>query len=338
MPDFMVLNFPIEPIERRYSIEWDNWFTAAFHRNNIPYTTFIGPHVAQPAADKFLDPFSTFRWKFAQLQEAARQLRHTNKKRLVVFLHDGWFPGIEMFPYLRDLEGLAIKIVAWWHAGSYDSTDILGIKGCKQWAGGSEYSWFTMCDRILVGSEYHRNKILHSWHWSDSFDAKIVKMGLPIEVGIPYQEKWPARENIVVWPHRISEDKHPEVFEKLSKEPIFKDVRFIRTLDEQRSKEEYHRLLATAKVAVSTASHENFGIGMVEAAMMGCWPVVPDRLAYRETMPVTRRYAYYTELVDLVASGLERDHAYEYPYKDRYDQIKVTDNVCKIIKEIGEAE
>ena len=52
----------------------------------------------------------------------------------------------------------------------------------------------------------------------------------------------------------------------------------------QASREEYVKALLDADVAVSTAVHEFFGIGIVEAVAAGLFPVVPRRLAYPETL------------------------------------------------------
>ncbi|MCA9311156.1 MAG: DUF3524 domain-containing protein [Phycisphaerales bacterium] len=46
----------------------------------------------------------------------------------------------------------------------------------------------------------------------------------------------------------------------------------------------YLQLLASAHVVVSTAHHEFFGIAVLEAAAVGCRPVVPRALAYPETL------------------------------------------------------
>ncbi len=48
---------------------------------------------------------------------------------------------------------------------------------------------------------------------------------------------------------------------------------------------EYHRLLASSDVTVSTAEHETFGIAAVEAMAAGCVPLLPDRLSYPEIVP-----------------------------------------------------
>jgi glycosyltransferase involved in cell wall biosynthesis len=48
----------------------------------------------------------------------------------------------------------------------------------------------------------------------------------------------------------------------------------------QSSKEGYESALAESDVVVSTANHEFFGIGMLEAIAAGCFPMLPKRLSY----------------------------------------------------------
>ena len=50
----------------------------------------------------------------------------------------------------------------------------------------------------------------------------------------------------------------------------------------QQSREEYERALAEADIVVSTADHEFFGVGIVEAVAAGAFPLLPRRLAYPE--------------------------------------------------------
>lgn len=57
------------------------------------------------------------------------------------------------------------------------------------------------------------------------------------------------------------------------------------------SPEEYRALLARCDVAVSTADHEFFGIALLEAIMLGCLALVPDRLVYPEIYPIQARYS-----------------------------------------------
>ncbi len=127
----------------------------------------------------------------------------------------------------------------------------------------------------------------------------------------------------IVWPHRWEHDKDPEAFfaavhaladEGLEFEVVVAGQAFRDTADavrgmaerlgsrlaavgEPEGRDAYAALLASADVAVSTARNEFFGLAMVEACYAGCWPVVPDRLAYPELYPAEHRYGTHEELV-----------------------------------------
>jgi glycosyltransferase involved in cell wall biosynthesis len=120
----------------------------------------------------------------------------------------------------------------------------------------------------------------------------------------------------IVWPHRWEHDKDPGAFfsavAALAKEGLDFDVAvagqtFAETsaefaaaaealgdrlahIGEPEGRDAYARLLAGSDVAVSTAINEFFGLAMVEAAYAGCFPLVPDRLAYPEIYPPEMRY------------------------------------------------
>ncbi|MFW5828756.1 MAG: tRNA-queuosine alpha-mannosyltransferase domain-containing protein [Planctomycetota bacterium] len=52
----------------------------------------------------------------------------------------------------------------------------------------------------------------------------------------------------------------------------------------------YRQVLASARIVVSSAAHEFFGIAVVEAAAAGCIPVVPQALSYPEIFDETACY------------------------------------------------
>ncbi len=127
----------------------------------------------------------------------------------------------------------------------------------------------------------------------------------------------------IVWPHRWEHDKDPDAFfgataalarEGLDFEVVVAGQAFAETsggfavaaaalgdrlahIGEPEGRDAYARLLAGADVAVSTAVNEFFGLAMVEAAYAGCFPLVPDRLAYPEIYPQEMRYGSGEALV-----------------------------------------
>jgi glycosyltransferase involved in cell wall biosynthesis len=115
----------------------------------------------------------------------------------------------------------------------------------------------------------------------------------------------------ILWCHRWEYDKDPETFFRTifrldeagiafrlilagesfrSVPPVFAEAwkrvqRRILHAGYVADRAEYWSWLARADVAVSTALQETFGIAVVEAMLAGCWPLLPDRLSYREIVP-----------------------------------------------------
>lgn len=345
MNDILVMDMPIEPIETRYSYQWARWFPRAYERAELQYTQIHTPQDYNENHNKFgtsnfLDPMSTFRWKFPQLNAAVSTIQQMRKcdnvKKIVVFLHDSWFPGIECFKYISEMLEIPIGVVGFWHAGSYIPEDPLGWNGLHQWMRGSETSWFKLCDAVCVGSEHHKQMILSSLGGAAHDGDKVRVTGYPVEVPEFGGNAWKYRKNRVVWPHRLSREKHPTIFDLLAEE--LKDTKweFVKTLEVCKTKASYYEMLASSKVAVSTSSLETFGIAMVEAALSGCRVLCPDKLSYQETMPQTALYKTFGELVAGVKLAMNSDVRMYYD-PQRYAPAEVCGTICNIIKEVGYA-
>ena len=132
----------------------------------------------------------------------------------------------------------------------------------------------------------------------------------------------------ILWVARWEHDKDPETFfaalERLVTRgtdfrlsvlgeryrrvpPIFAEAeqRFARNIDHwgwQEHRADYLAVLRSADVVVSTARHEFFGVAIVEALAAGCYPLLPNRLAYPEILaPIPaeqRRHFFYDDLDD----------------------------------------
>ncbi len=116
---------------------------------------------------------------------------------------------------------------------------------------------------------------------------------------------------VILWNHRWEHDKDPETFFKalfkLDKKGLdfnlvilgqsYKEIPGI--FDEAKKKlskrllhfgyvtssREYARWLKSSDIVVSTATHEFFGMAIIEAVRAGCRPLLPNRLSYPELFP-----------------------------------------------------
>jgi glycosyltransferase involved in cell wall biosynthesis len=106
------------------------------------------------------------------------------------------------------------------------------------------------------------------------------------------------------------------------------------------SREEYEKWLKRGAVVISSAMQENFGMSVIEAMIMGCVPLLPDRLSYPEILPeefhehflyksrqdlieklfiVISDYKRYEEIQDRLAQKM-RSFLWENG-ADRYDRV-----------------
>ena len=134
----------------------------------------------------------------------------------------------------------------------------------------------------------------------------------------------------VVWNHRWEHDKGPERLEDCVHRLIERGLDFrlsvvgqgFRTVPEPFGRlhevlgkrrglwgfvvdrADYHRLLGSADVVLSTARHEFQGLAVLEGAAAGAVPLVPDDLAYPEIWPREWRYGDPVELAERLAERI----------------------------------
>lgn len=320
MAEEIILFMPLELFEERYTIQWFEWFLDAFQKSKKPYYTFMGVTLTDTIQDGvFLDVCSTNYFKMRQLAEVIKFIKRNQTLSMTVFSLDLWHPGIEALAYLRDALKLQLKIKGILHAGTYDPHDFLHQKGMEKWGMYLEKSWLTIFDEVYVATNFHRNLICQKRGYE--YFNKIKVTGLPLNPKAFYRKE--KKERVVVFPHRLNPEKQPEDFNLLDfmyrrKYPNDK-VQFVRTKDGATTKEEYYDALARSKVAFSSALQETFGICMLEAAALGCYPVLPDRLSYPETFPDDPKYNGIEEAVRMVKEYLDKDEPYT--YVDRFSDV-----------------
>jgi len=299
----MIWNIPIEPFEGRYSSQWIGWFDREFKSAGVEFTTICPP----PITDKitkgaFLDVAGTNYFKASQLQIICK-LIFENKVRDgdVFFFHDLWFPGIEMLAYMRDGLDLDFKICGCLHAGTYDPHDFLTRKGMGIWGKHLEQSWIQFVDKIFVATSFHKRLIQERRDTGN----KIYLTGFPIYAEERYTKPQTDRERMVVFPHRKDPEKQPELFYELSKRFEGEDIQFVYSQDVTSNKSEYYDLLCKARVSVSFALQETWGIAMQESLFCGCIPFVPARLSYMELYHSALIYRSIDELITYIKEAFE---------------------------------
>lgn len=304
-----VFHIALEPIEGRYSAQWLKCIKPQFEKyagsdwemidvlgKNNPSTVTTGA---------FLDFAGTNVWKSTQIEQISNMFSRGLIQPGSVFLFtDAWNPGIINVRYMSDLLDIPVRIVSYWHAGSYDKWDTLGYKiKDRKWSLAAERSFFEASDVNLFATKYHadffmKNCLQYNDQRIDFYEScarenpnpytnKIVVSGQPHYEILKWFEDNPnpkEREDIIIFPHRLCVEKRPEIFSELQNR-MGMQFRFLRTQDQCLSKEAYYRLLQRAKLVFSSAEHEMLGISQMEGVLAGCIPLMPNRLSYKEMYP-----------------------------------------------------
>ena len=179
-------------------------------------------------------------------------------------------------------------------------------------------------DRVWFNSDWHREEFLKALaaflkkmpDYAEDFplgalhrDSEVQSPGVETCPCPPGQRQWDAPLRIA-WVARWEHDKNPELFFDSLLELDARGIDFrvsilgesfteipecfhrareklasrIDHLGYAKTRREYWQILSDCDVVVSTARHEFFGIAILEAVSAGCFPLVPDDLAYPETL------------------------------------------------------
>ncbi|KPL09459.1 hypothetical protein AMJ71_06350 [candidate division TA06 bacterium SM1_40] len=166
----------------------------------------------------------------------------------------------------------------------------------------------------------------------ERIEAKSLILPPPLDLAALDAVTPPAKTGppVILWNHRWEYDKNPDEFfhviaqiatqgypfrlsvlgQSFSEVPRafnaaqrdFSDRILRFGFEEDRTR--YLEALREADIVVSTAHHEYFGIALLEATYAGCYPIVPDRLVYREIFPERLRYRTTAQLRDRLISAI----------------------------------
>jgi len=268
----------LEPLETRYTKQWKVWFKEEF-----PDSIEIDGKTRSGISNNknFLDIFNTNKWKSEQISKMAdlfnKKLIKPNDKFL---FYDAWHYGIIAVKYMSLLSGINIKIYSYWHAGSYDPYDLLGLVGANKYFNGFEKSLLDCSDISFVTTDFHKKMIINNF--GNTYKDKIKVVGFPYKIDYlnKYKMDRDLKKNQVIFPHRLSVEKRIDLFRRMKNE--IKDMSFVVSLEECKTKKDYYKLLTSSKFLFSANLQETFGISAVEGVFLDVVPFIPNRLSYEE--------------------------------------------------------
>jgi glycosyltransferase involved in cell wall biosynthesis len=277
----------------------------------------------------------------------------------VFFLADAEMFGLEgAIKYLATLNDVKVKICGFAHAGSYTKGDF--VEKCYPFAAHYETAWSNIFDKIFVGSQYHKERLV-----TERFvnAAKIFVTGNPYDIEgtlasirdtRPY---FGEKKNRVICTNRPDPEKRPDltldVFEQLKKsQPQWEFMvttsrrywgsgdlleRAMRlqadgviVVAQNLSKIEYLTLLAESKVMTGNSYEENFGYTTLEALIVDTIPILPKCCSHIELVEGDERCLFMNPR----HQALLIESAMQTPFRVKQHSDQYRDSLQRIVSHL----
>lgn len=288
----------LEAVDTRYTKQWKEYLPLQLRMHGVETTVITGGEVPQATTPgAFLNFAGTNNYKSQQMLEISRMFAAGEVKDDDYFLYtDAWNPTVIQLKYMAELLGIKIRIGGMWHAGSYDPQDFLGrLIGDTPWVRSAEHSMFSCYDHNFFATKFHVDLFASEFFdWTgdelleENQSVKIV--GWPMEYleGIlkPYADV--PKKNKIIFPHRLAPEKQLEIFKDLA--ASMPEYEWFVAQEHKLTKDQYHTHLAESKIVFSANLQETLGISVYEGALVGAFPLMPDRLSYSEMWPSKALY------------------------------------------------
>jgi len=280
----------LEAVETRYTAQWKQHLPQQMQAAGLDVKVISGGEVPQATTPgAFLNFAGTNTYKSQQLIQIAAMFANGTVKPNDYFLYtDAWNPTVIQLKYMSQLLGIPVKIGGMWHAGSYDPQDFLGrLIGNQQWVRSAEHSMFSCYDHNFYATKFHVDLFaseFFDWIGDELMAANdtVKIVGWPMEylkdTLTPYATS--EKKNKIIFPHRIAPEKQLEIFRDLARS--MPEYECFIAQDHKLTKQQYHQHLAESKIVFSANLQETLGISVYEGALVGTYPMVPDRLSYQE--------------------------------------------------------
>jgi hypothetical protein len=308
----------LEAVDTRYTAQWKKFLPQQMNDAGLAVEVISGgdvPQATTPGA--FLNFAGTNSYKSQQLLKISELFANGTVKDGDYFLYtDAWNPTVIQLKYMAALLGVKISIGGMWHAGSYDPQDFLGrLIGDMPWVRNAESSMFYCYDDNFFATRFHANMFLRNLfdvevlfgddeydEWTTSvFPANpgMHIVGWPMEYMTDILSNYDSiiKKDKIIFPHRLAPEKQVEIFRDLA--ASMPEYDWFIAQDHKLTKDEYHTHLAESKIVFSANLQETLGISVYEGALVGTYPLMPDRLSYSEMWPDKALYpSEWTENFD----------------------------------------
>lgn len=323
---------PLEKVKGRYTEQWYNNFPKAFVDAAFDVKVIDGEMLTDFVdTGSWLPMNSTVVFKNSQVTQIAKAFQNKEvKDGDIVFLYDIEFWGFEAIKMMAQINNIDLKIYGFLHAASYTREDLM--EQLTPWQKYTEMGWIAACDKVFVGSNYHKDAVIQrrvellSENEEDvkRLRNKIVVTGNPV-----FQDEYEGMLGImpnlkkkqIILPNRFDFEKRPNIsldiaYNLKKKHP---DWNFVITtshpklhsnrqwlLDKARNmakdgiieiregltKAQYHTVLAESRVMLTNSIEENFGYCIIEAMIYGTYPLAPRGLSHSELLQDNKFFLY----------------------------------------------
>jgi len=283
----------LEAIETRYTGEWKVHLPKQMKQAGFNVEVIEGPSTlpSSTTPGMFLNFSATNIYKSVQAQKIATLFSDNKVKDGDYFLFtDAWNPTVIQLRYMAELLGVKVKIGGLWHAGSYDKFDGLGrLIGDAPWVRHAEESMYNCYDHNFFATQFHIDMFRAAFPWLLDNEG-VKRVGWPMEYlqGSLTQYSGMNKRDLILFPHRISLEKQPDIFRDLKTQ--LPQYEFVMCQEQELTKNEYHNLLGEAKMVFSANLQETLGISWYEGVLVNAMPFVPDRLSYTEMSEIEFKY------------------------------------------------
>ena len=304
----------LEAVDTRYTKQWKEYLPKQLRAHGIETTVITGGEVPQATTPgAFLNFAGTNNYKAQQMLEISRMFAMGDVKDGDYFLYtDAWNPTVIQLKYMAELLGIKIRIGGMWHAGSYDPQDFLGrLIGDVPWVRNAESSMFYCYNDNFFATRFHVNIFAENLLNIETLfeddpaealmnaDNSVKIVGWPMEyladILKPYADT--PKKDKIIFPHRLAPEKQLDIFKDLA--ASMPEYEWFVAQEHKLSKHEYHTHLAESKIVFSANLQETLGISVYEGALVGTYPLMPDRLSYSEMWPDKALYpSKWTESYD----------------------------------------